>query len=109
MIEFGVLLLVGAAVFTLLAIAAIVKALLWIVLLPFRLLFWAVAGLLFIPFLLLKALIGGLFMLLALPVLILAALVAALVAILVPLLPLLLLFGLIWFLVRDQPEALVRG
>ncbi|MBA2604982.1 MAG: hypothetical protein H0U94_15465 [Acidobacteria bacterium] len=109
MIELGVLLLVCAAVFTLIAVAAVVKVLLWVVLLPFRLLFWAVAGLLFLPFLLLKALIGGLLMLLALPFLILGALAAALVAILIPLLPLLLLFGLIWFLVRDGPEALVRG
>ena len=112
MIELGMLLLVGLALMALVLLTAVAKAILWVVLLPFRLLFWLAAGLILLPLLVLKALVGGVLLLVALPFLALAAvagLVIGAVALLVPLVPFILLFLLIWYLVRDEPQALVRG
>lgn len=112
MIELGVVMLLGLLVIAVCALAAAVKAVLWVVLLPFRLLFWIVAGAIVIPLLALKVLLAGLLMLAALP-LVLASAVAVLAlglfALLLPLLPVVLLVALVWYLVADQPRALVRG
>ena len=47
MIELGVLLLIGGAILTaFVALAVVLKAVLWAVLLPIRLVFWLIGGLL---------------------------------------------------------------
>ena len=109
MIELGMLLLVGFAVFIFLMIAAVVKLCLWVVLLPLRLLFWTVGGLLLLPFLLLKFVLGGILLLLTLPVIVVGAAIALVVGAMVallPLLPFVLLFALLWYLLRDPSGAL---
>jgi hypothetical protein len=109
MIELGLLLLAGAAILTgVIALAVILKAVLWVVLLPVRLLFWGLGALLFLPLLLFKFLFGGLLLILALPIIVVslvAAAAAAAAALLVPHLPLLLRAAVIWLLVRPQPAA----
>jgi hypothetical protein len=83
------------------------KAILWLVLLPFRLLF----HLLVLPLLLLKILVVGLVIVVVAPVLALLAiggLIAAFVAVLVPVLPFLLVGGLVYLLLRPARTALVR-
>ncbi len=112
MIELGLLLLAGAAILTgVIVLGVILKAVLWVVLLPFRLLFWGLGSLLVLPILLFKFLgflFGGLLLLLALPIIVVslvAAAAAAAAALLVPLLPLLLVAAVIWLLVRPEPAA----
>lgn len=105
MIELAVLLFAGLAIFTFLMAVAVVKIVLWVVLLPFRLLFWAIGGLLVLPLLLLKAVVGGVLLLLALPLLVVGSLLAVVlvaVVVLLPLLPFVLLCLLIWYLLRSS-------
>lgn len=113
MIELGLLLLAGAAILTgVIVLGVILKAVLWVVLLPFRLLFWGLGALLVLPILLFKLLcflFGGILLLLALPIIVVSLLAAAAAAaLLVPLLPLLLVAlvaAVIWLLVRPEPAA----
>ena len=103
MIELAVLAIIGFTLVALFAAAAVVlalvKAVLWLVLLPFRILF----GLLFLPLLLLKLVLGGVLLFLLTPVLVVAgvvAVVAGAAAVVVPLLPLILLGLILYAIVR---------
>jgi hypothetical protein len=112
MIELAVLMLLGVAVFAACALAVLLKALVWVLLLPFRILFWTLAGVLSLPLLLLNGLVGGLVLLLALPLFLVSLLVGGLaiglLALLLPLLPILLVVGLVWYLVDAQPQVAIR-
>jgi hypothetical protein len=113
MIELGALVLLGIAGLALVfALLVVLKAVLWIVLLPVRLVFWLLGTILLLPLLLIKFFIGGVILLIALPVIVISLIAAsaALVAgVLLPALPVILLFALLWYLVRPQPQALVRS
>lgn len=77
----------------------LVKAVVWLVVLPFRLLFYV----LLLPLVLIKVVLAGLLMLVVAPVLVIAAVLGALAvaaAILVPLLPLAFIGFAIWMVVR---------
>jgi hypothetical protein len=109
MIELAFLALLATILFAV-AMAGLVllKVVVWIVLLPFRLLF----GLLILPLLLVKALAGAVALILMGPILLvtlLAGAVAAAVALLVPLLPLIVVGALIWFLVRASQRPAIAG
>jgi hypothetical protein len=110
MIELGALLLFGVAIVAVIvAFAAILKAILWVVLLPFKLLFWGLGAILMLPLLLLKLVFGGLMALLAVPFALIGgvvALIALIFGVLVPALPLILLVALLWYLVRPEPTRL---
>lgn len=83
----------------------VAKAVLWLVLLPFRLLFGLLFGVLVLPFVLLKLILGALLLLVVGPVLViafLAAAVAAVAAIAVPLFPLLCIGFVIWVVLRGS-------
>ena len=112
MIELGALLLFGVALVALMvAFAAILKAVFWLVLLPFRVVFWALGAILFVPLFLAKMLFGGLMALLAVPLVLLGLLAAALAMIfgvLIPAIPLILLVALFWYLVRPEPALVNR-
>jgi hypothetical protein len=99
------LLLLGMLVLTALAVSFIVlaaiKAVLWVVLLPIRLILHAVFGVLFLPFLLVKFLVGGLVMLIVGPVLF-VGLMAGLIGLAVPLFPLLCIAFVIWMVMRSS-------
>jgi hypothetical protein len=99
------LLLLGMLVLTALAVSFVVlvaiKAVLWVVLLPIRLVLHAVFGVLFLPFLLLKFLVGGLVMLIVGPVLF-VGLIAGLIGLAVPLFPLLCIAFVIWVVMRSS-------
>jgi hypothetical protein len=113
MIELGALVLLGLlGLAVLCAVSVIVKAVLWVALLPFRLVLWLVGGLLLLPFLLFKFLLAGIIFVISLPVIIISMIAAAaafVAAMLLPLAPVVLLVALIWYLVRPEPQALVRG
>jgi hypothetical protein len=113
MIELGALLLFGVAIVALLvALAAVLKAIFWVVLLPFRLAFWVLGAVLMLPLLLLKLVFGGLMALLAVPFVLIGGVVAAIAMIfgvLIPALPLILLVVLLWYLVRPEPTRLARN
>jgi hypothetical protein len=113
MIELGALVLFGIVIVTLVAaFAMIVKAVFWVVLLPFRLVFWLLGALLMLPLLLLKALFGGLMALLALPLALLGLAVGAialLFGVLIPAIPLIFLAALFWYLVRPERTHLARS
>lgn len=113
MIELGALVLFGIVIVAVIAaFAMIVKALFWVVLLPFRLVFWLLGALLMLPLLLVKALFGGLMALLALPLALLglaAAAIALVFGVLIPAIPLIFLAALFWYLVRPEPTHLVRS
>jgi hypothetical protein len=94
--------LIGLA--ALFAIGALVKTVLWIVLLPLRLVFWIVGGLIVLPLLLFKFVAGAIIFVIALPVIV----VSVLAALLVPLVPVIFLVALVWFLIRPEATALVR-
>ena len=85
-------------------IAALVKAVLWVVFIPFRLVFW-----LFVPLFLVAKLVGVLLAALLIgPVILLAvtvALIAAVAAVAVPLLPVLFIGFVIWLLTRSSRPA----
>ena len=109
MFELGALLVLGmTALFLLLAAAAIVKAVLWVVLLPIRLMFWVIGGLILLPLLLLKLLAGVVILLISLPVIvvsIIAAFAALVLGVVLPLVPFVLLCVALWYLLRPQPAA----
>jgi hypothetical protein len=104
-IELGLLAGVACVVFAVaMVLVAAVKTLLWLVLLPLRLLFYV----LLLPLLLIKAIVGGLLFVVLGPILIvgfLIAAVAAIVAFAVPLLPVLFVAFLIWLLVRGNSRT----
>ena len=108
MIELGALLLFGVAMVCLVLTAGLIlKAILWLVLLPVRLVFWTIGTLLILPLLLIKLLVGGVIFLIALPILVVVFAVAALAvatAVLVPAIPLIFLIALVWYLVRPEPQ-----
>ena len=116
MIAVTMLALLGVGLAVLLAggfvLMMAIKAIVWVVLLPFRLLFAVLGallgGLLFLPLLLLKLVIGALFFVVVGPVLVIAfgaAAVAALVALAVPLLPLLGIAFVVWVVMRSSRPA----
>jgi hypothetical protein len=85
----------------------ILKAILWLVLLPVRLVFWTLGTLLLLPLLLIKLLVGGVIFLLALPILVVVFAVVAVAvatAVIVPAIPLVFLIALVWYLVRPEPQ-----
>ena len=108
MIELGALLLFGVAMVCLVLTAGLIlKAMLWLVLLPVRLVFWTIGTLLLLPLLLIKLLAGGVIFLIALPILVVVFAVVAVAmatAVLVPAIPLILLIALVWYLVRPEPQ-----
>lgn len=99
-------LLVLAAIAGTFVVLLALKAVLWVVLLPFRLLFQIVLGILLLPLLLLKLVFGGLFLLVSIPFLILAG-VAALVGIAVPLFPLLCIALVVWIVMRSSRSTAI--
>jgi len=108
MIALMVLAVVGVTLFALVLGAAVLRGLVWLVMLPLRLLF----GLLFIPFLLIKAIVAGLMFLVAGPLVALLAVVAAVVLamlVAIPLAPVLLLLGVIWLVTRPRRQALAAA
>jgi hypothetical protein len=113
MIELGALVLFGMVIVALIAaFAFMVKAVFWVVLMPFRLVFWLLGALLMVPLLLAKLLFGGLMALLAVPLALLGLVVAAialLFGVLIPAIPIIFLVALFWYLVRPEPGRLVRG
>ena len=113
MIELGALVLFGIVIVSLVAaFAFLVKALFWVILLPFRLVFWLLGALLMVPLLLLKTLFGGLMALLAVPIALLGLAVAAialLFGVLVPAIPLIFLAALFWYFVRPERTHLARS
>src|SRR5688572_2223811 len=113
MIELGALLVFGVAIVAVIvAFTAILKAVFWLVLMPFRLLFWALGAILMVPLFLVKLMFGGLTALLAVPFALLGLLVAAVAMIfgvLIPAIPLILLVALFWYLVRPEPTRLARN
>jgi hypothetical protein len=91
----GLVALAVMAVIVLTAGIAVLKLVVWTLLLPIRILL----GLVFVPLLLLKAVAGGLLLLVIGPVVLIATiavLVAMVAAIAVPLLPLLILAFIVW-------------
>jgi hypothetical protein len=95
------LLLFGAV---LAVVGLVLKCVLWIVLLPIRLVFY----ILLLPLLLLKFAIGGVLVLAFGPILAVGAvlgLIAFVAALIVPLLPLLIVAGLVWLVVRASRPA----
>jgi hypothetical protein len=112
MIELGALLLFGVVLVALIvAFAAILKAVFWIVLLPFRVVFWALGAVLMVPLLLVKMLFGGLMALLAVPFVLLGLLAAAIAmvfGVLIPAIPLIFLVALLWYLVRPEPSPIAN-
>jgi hypothetical protein len=83
-----------------------VKALLWVVLLPFRLLFYIAFGILFLPILLIKLLLGGILAVVAIP-LVLIGLIAAFVGLAVPLFPLLCIAFVVWIVMRSSRSTAI--
>jgi hypothetical protein len=112
MIELGALLLFGVVLVALIvAFAAILKAVFWLVLLPFRVVFWALGAVLMVPLLLVKMLFGGLMALLAVPFVLLGLLAAAIAmvfGVLIPAIPLIFLVALLWYLVRPEPSPIAN-
>jgi hypothetical protein len=108
MIELGALLLFGVAMVCLVLTAGLIlKAILWLLLLPVRLVFWTIGALLLLPLLLTKLLAGGVIFLIALPILVFAVLAGVVAtAVVVPAIPLIVLIALVWYLVRpDAPRV----
>ena len=104
MIALGLLAIVGAALLTVLLmttiLAGIFRVVLWLVFLPFRILF----GLLFLPILLIKLVLGGVLFLIVGPVLAILAVIVMLAvgaAVAIPLAPILALAFLVWLLMRS--------
>src|SRR4051794_33158661 len=106
MIGLLVLAVVGVALFAAFLGAAVLKGLLWLVLLPFRLLF----AVLLLPFLLIKAILGAVMFVVVGPIFAVLAIVSAIVltaALAVPLAPVLLLLFAIWMLARPRRQPLL--
>jgi hypothetical protein len=90
-------------------IATVVKAIVWLVLLPFRILFGLLFSVLLLPLLLLKALVIGILLVAVGPIVVLSILGAALATVLalaVPLFPLLCIGFVVWLVMRsaDRPS-----
>jgi hypothetical protein len=109
MIGLMVLALVGIAIFVVLtglfALAALVKAVLWAIFLPFRLLF----GVLFLPLLLVKLIVGGVLFVIVAPLVLIAVagtLVATVTALAVPFFPLLCIAFVVWVVMRATRPAI---
>jgi hypothetical protein len=82
------------------AVMSLIRGILWLVLLPFRLLL----GILFLPFLILKVVIGTVLFAVLLPVAIIGFVIAAIagvVALAIPLFPLLCIAFVIWAVMRS--------
>ena len=110
MIEVGAFVVFGIAMVVLtIVFASLVKALVWVLLLPVRLIFWLVGSVLVLPLFVLKAVVGSFLMLVALPVVLIAVMATVAAALLIPIVPVALLLALIWYLLRPQPGALVRS
>jgi hypothetical protein len=95
----GLTILVLVAWGALVAGLVLLKALLWLVLLPVRLIFYF----LLIPLFLIKAVVGGILLLIVGPIVAMAVVatgLALVAAIIVPLLPLAFIALVIWFLAR---------
>ena len=106
MIAFMVLAFVGVALFAALVGAVLLRSILWLVLLPLRLVF----ALLLLPFRLIGAVFAGLMFLIAVPVVALLGLIAAVVltaALAVPLAPVLLVLFVFWMLTRPRRQVLL--
>ena len=99
-------LFVLAAIASAFVVLLAVKALLWIVLWPLRLLFQIVFGILLLPLLVLKLLVGGLFLLLMLPLLIVGV-VAGVIGLAVPLFPLLCIAFVVWVVMRSSRSTAI--
>jgi hypothetical protein len=90
-------LVILALIVTATVIGSIVRAALWILFLPFRVVGW----LLFLPLLLLKAVVAIVGLVLTPVVAVIAAVVAAVVAgLFVPLLPVLVIAAFVWLVVK---------
>jgi len=88
------------------AVMSLIRGILWLVLLPFRLLL----GLLFLPFLILKLVIGTAVFAILLPVAIIGFVVAAIAGVLalaVPLFPLLCIAFVVWVVMRSSRAVTV--
>ena len=113
MIELGALVLFGVAIVAvLMAVVVIIKMALWALLLPFRLLFWLLGTLLVLPALLLKLIGSGVTMLLSVPVAVIGVVLTGLAvafAFLLPAIPVILMVGAIYYLLRPQPGPLARN
>jgi hypothetical protein len=97
--------LLGMIVAGMLALVLFAKAVLWLVLLPFRLLFGLVFGVLFLPLLILKLVVGVVLLVIVGPVVLIgliAAVVAAIVGLAIPLFPLLCIAFVVWLLVKSS-------
>jgi hypothetical protein len=82
---------------------SLVKAIFWLVLLPFRMLFGLLAGILVLPFLLVKGLlffVAALVCIIVLPIVFVSIVAAA-----APFLPLLLLGIVVWAVLRSRRTA----
>jgi hypothetical protein len=83
---------------------SLLKAILWLVFLPFRLLFGLLFGVLMLPLLLVKALlfiVAAIVCVVVLPVVVVSILAAAM-SLIVPLFPLLLLGIVVWAVTRSR-------
>ena len=104
MLALLVLAVVGLALFAAIVGAALLRTVLWLLFLPFRLLF----ALLLLPFLLIKAIVSALLFLVAGPVVAVLAIVASLVlaaVLAVPLTPVLLVLFAVWLLRRPRRQS----
>jgi hypothetical protein len=89
--------IVVVGVLLLTVVGSVVRAALWLLLLPFRMVGW----LLFLPLLLIKLVIGLVAVVLTPVVAVVAATLAAIVAgLFLPLLPVLVIAGFVWLLVK---------
>ncbi|HEX2342893.1 MAG TPA: hypothetical protein VHI98_20630 [Vicinamibacterales bacterium] len=109
MLEIGalvfLLMMVTAAVVVLACLAFVVRAVVWLVLLPIKLLFWF----LFLPFLLLKLILGAILGIVLAPVFAVFGLLVAFtagIALLIPMAPLLVIVAAIfWLIKKDRPTT----
>ena len=109
MLEIGallfVLMFVLAACIVLACLAFFVRAIVWLVLFPIKLLFWV----LFLPFLLLKLILGAILGIVLAPVFAVFGLLVAFtagIALLIPVAPLLVIAAAIfWLIKKDRPTT----
>lgn len=108
MIGLTVLVLLALGLFVLFAggfaVMMAIKAILWLVLLPFRILL----GILFLPLLLIKLVVGTIVFAVLGPILaivLVCAAIAGIVALAVPLLPLLCIAFVVWAVMRSSRPA----
>jgi len=83
---------------------SLLKAILWLVVLPFRLLFGMLFGVLMLPLLLVKAIlfiVAAIVCVVVLPVVVMSIVTAA-ISLIVPLFPLLFLGFLVWVVTRNR-------